>query len=300
MLQRILVALDGSPESEQILSEVERVATPHTAINLLHVLQREPQEIPNVGLMVEDVAKAYLQRVAERIPERQVRTLIRRGEPEEEIPKAARSVGADLIALTTHGRRGLSHLLMGSVAENVVRNSSVPVLLTRPGLARPRKPLERILVPIDGSNESKQVCETVRRLVARATVEVILLQVLEPMVVGDVIAGIDPIGISDTLPHPVSDLDTLARELEREGFKVRVIVVSGSAPRQILEQAKGLDADMIAMTTAGRKGLARILMGSVSVDVLRHADRAVLLHRIGPDAEAGMAAQELRAQSSTN
>src|SRR5437762_7005085 len=113
-MQRILVALDGSPESEQILGEVERVSTRHTPIDLLHVLPHPRQEVPNLGVDLEDVAEIYLEQAAGRIQDRTVRTFLWRGDPQEEIPKAARSLKADLIALTTHARSGLLQLLTGS------------------------------------------------------------------------------------------------------------------------------------------------------------------------------------------
>ena len=136
--RRILVALDGSAESEQILDEVARLAPADAHLDLLHVVPTYNHSIPGVGFNLEDLATIYLESVAERLQNRRVRTFVWRGAPEEELPKAARSLEADLLAMTTHARKGLSHLLMGSVAEAVVRNSPVPVLLTRPGLRAPR------------------------------------------------------------------------------------------------------------------------------------------------------------------
>ena len=284
-MQRILVALDGSPESEQILGEVERISTRHTAVDLLHVLPHPHQEVPNLGVDLEDVAETYLEQAAGRIPDRTVRTFLWRGDPQEEILKAARSLKSDLIALTTHARRGLSHLLMGSVAEAVVRNATVPVLLTRPGLARPRKPLERILVPIDATDQSHEVSGTVKDLVADSSAEVILLRVVVPIVVGDPVTGFTPIGVPEPLPDPTPSVEKFAHQLAEEGVKARAVVTFGAAADQILQQAKTLDVDLIAMATAGRKGLRRLMIGSVAEDVVRHTDRPVLLHRIATKAE---------------
>ncbi len=60
-----------------------------------------------------------------------VKTMVRRGDAAEEILKAARETNADVIAMTTHGRSGLGRLLFGSVAETVLRESQIPVLLLR-------------------------------------------------------------------------------------------------------------------------------------------------------------------------
>jgi nucleotide-binding universal stress UspA family protein len=295
-MRRILVALDGSPEGEQVLSEVERVGSGQDSIDLLHVLPKTEREVPNLGLTVEDVAEEYLQRVAERLSKHPVRTFIWRGEPQEEIPKAARSLNADLIAMTTHARRGLSHLLLGSVAEAVVRNASTPVLLTRPDLPRPHKPLERILVPIDGSAPSREVFGSVRSVAADTGAEVILLQVVVPILVADPVTGFTPIGIPQPLPDPAPRLEEFAKQLAQGGLKTRAVVATGDAAQQILDHARSLDADLIAMATAGRKGFSRFMIGSVAEKVVRRMDRPVLLHRIAPKTEAGSQVHELHAQ----
>lgn len=296
MIERILIALDGSPESERIFAEVDRVAGPDTKFDLLHVVEPSPREVPEVGLMVADVARLYLERAARRLPGRDVRIHLRSGEPEVEIPKAAQNLGPDLIALTTHARKGLSRLFMGSVAETIVRRTSRPVLLTRPNLSRPRRPLQRILVPIDGTPESKQVFNTVRQLARNAPIEIILLQVVVNLIVVDPLTGTGPISAIDLVPDPTPSLHALAARLEREGLQARAMVVFGGAADQILEQARLLDVDLIAMASATRKGLARAFRSSISFKVLRHADRAVLLHRVDPPAESGVEANALHVQ----
>ncbi len=295
-MRHILVALDGSPESEKILDEVDRVSARDDSIDLLHVLPNRSHEVANAGVDVEDVAEEYLARIASRIPDRRVRTYIWRGEPEEEIPKAARSLNSDLIAMMTHGRKGLAHLLMGSVAEAVVRNVSMPVLLTRPDFSRARRPLERILVPVDGTARSFEVMSSVRNLVADRGAEVILLQVVVPVIVTDPVTGFTPVGVPTPLPDPAPRLEDSARRLSRAGTPARAVVAYGGAADQILEHARALDVDLIAMATAGRKGLSRFMIGSVAEDVVRRMDRPVLLHRIATKAEAGIQAQEFHAQ----
>ena len=296
-MRRILVALDGSPESEQILSEVDRVGARNSAIDLLHVLSPDAHEVPNAGVDVEDVAADYLSRVASRLSDRQVRTFIWRGEPEQEIPKAARSLNADLIAMTTHARKGLSHLLLGSVAEAVVRESSTPVLLTRPGMApRPAKSLERILVPVDGTSRSREVLRSVRGIVADTGAEVILLQVVVPVIPVDPVTGFTPIGVPEPPPDPLPPLQAWAEQLGHDGIAARAVVTMGAAADRILEQAKSLNVDLIAMATAGHKGLARFMMGSVTEEVVRHMDRPVMLHHIAPMEEAESRVRELHAQ----
>jgi len=154
------------------------------------------------------------------------------------------------------------------------------VLLTRPGLARPRAGLKRILVAVDGSSPSREIAGVVRALVSDTGAEVVLLQVVVPVIVGDPVTGFTPIGVPEPLPDPAPALEEFAQEFIREGISTRALVVTGGASDRILEQARALDADLIAMATAGRKGLSRFMIGSVAEEVVRHMDRPVLLHRI--------------------
>jgi nucleotide-binding universal stress UspA family protein len=146
MYRRILVPLDGSGLAERALDHAERVAAPDATVTLLEVvapqihamdfadthsaerLAREPQEDLE---WPRESARAYLARVAARVvrPGLTVVTRAAQGHPVERIIEAARD--ADLVVMSTHGRVGLAHLLMGSVAERVVRHAPVPVLVVR-------------------------------------------------------------------------------------------------------------------------------------------------------------------------
>jgi nucleotide-binding universal stress UspA family protein len=285
-VKRILVALDGSAESEQILGEVSRIGSADTDVHLLHVLENPRHEVPNAGARVEDLAEEYLRQAAGRIPGRKVRTSLWRGEPEVEIPRAADALHADLIAMTTHARHGLSHLLMGSVAEAVVRNTFLPVLLTRPGLDQPAGPLHRILVAVDGTEKSRVACSTARELAVESGAEIVLLQVVVPLIIGDPVTGFTPIGVPDPAPDPEPVLEDLASRFRKDGLSARVLVSHGAAADRILEEARSVQADLIVLSTEGRRGLSRLVLGSVAENVIRHMDRAVLLQRTVPKTEA--------------
>lgn len=292
-MQQILVALDGSAESEQILDEVVRIAGRGVGIDLAHVVPAYNRPIPGAGINVDELASLYLENVAERLQDRKVRIFVLRGSPEEEIPKAALTLGADLLAMTTHGRRGLSHLLMGSVAEIVVRNSPVPVLMTRPGLQAPRRPIERILVPFDGTAASSEVFDTVQTLAAGRQVEILLLQVITPLVADSATLAFMP-----TPEDPALTLEDHVLQLRKGGLQVTPVVAHGDPATQILEQAGKLQVDLIAMSTSGRKGLSRLLLGSVAEQVVRKMDRPVVLHRVAPSSETLPRIQEHHAPGS--
>jgi nucleotide-binding universal stress UspA family protein len=142
MYERVLVPLDGSRLAEGILPFILQIASPlDLEVALVHVARPiAPQAIEGTRhFTVDDVAARlkeahdYLAPVAAQLRERGVRvtTHARHGEPVAEIVAAARETGSGLIAMTTHGRSGFARLLLGSVAEAVLRQAEMPVLMMR-------------------------------------------------------------------------------------------------------------------------------------------------------------------------
>lgn len=152
---KVMVPLDGSPLSEAVLPWVRQLmATGHTRAYLLRVLPGSegddrmdnsfiavphPLPTPDERAEAEGDARAYLHQVAAFVgDEWDVRALVREGAPAREIALAARECGVDLIAMSTHGRSGLGRLVLGSVADQVVRSSGLPVVLIHPDEAAMR------------------------------------------------------------------------------------------------------------------------------------------------------------------
>lgn len=142
MFKRVVVPLDGSKLAEGILPFMTQIAGPlDLEVVLVRVLEPIMPEVTEGSrrVVVEDVearmaeAHAYLRPIVETLAGRGVRAraAVRRGAPVPEIVAEAREAGADLIAMTTHGRGGLGRLLFGSVAEAVLRQAEIPVFLMR-------------------------------------------------------------------------------------------------------------------------------------------------------------------------
>ena len=142
MYERILVPLDGSALSEAILPFVERIAGPlDSQVILLTVVNLNVVAsvgrggiIPPVDLTNQEAAAlANLVPVKARLEAKglRVKTLVTVGEVADRICRAAAAEGVDLIAMSTHGRGGLGRLMFGSVAELVIRQAALPVLLIR-------------------------------------------------------------------------------------------------------------------------------------------------------------------------
>lgn len=137
MYKRVIVPLDGSPLAEGVLPFILEVAGPlDVEVVLLRVIEHDVRgayvHFDDIGAL-RGQAQTYLAPLAEELRARGVRveTAVRTGEPVDQILACTREAGADLIAMTTHGRSGLGRLLFGSVAEAVLRQADVPVFLMR-------------------------------------------------------------------------------------------------------------------------------------------------------------------------
>jgi len=159
MYTHILVPLDGSEVAEQVLPHVEALAERFgSRITLLRAiippalpLMETPMGLPVTPYTSEVYAEAaeaerqaasdYLRKVGDRLRERglQVEQQLPDGPPAGLIVERAGALGAGLIAMTTHGRGGLERLLLGSVAEEVLRKAPCPVLLVRARTETPQR-----------------------------------------------------------------------------------------------------------------------------------------------------------------
>jgi nucleotide-binding universal stress UspA family protein len=150
MYEKILVPLDGSDVAEAILPDIEKIATrmaPNTQveITLLQVISNltynvltddDRAQIPyneNDLQQIKGMAKSYLDKIADKMSNKgiNVKTVVTAGHAAEEVIKVAENTNADLIAMSTHGRSGLRRWALGSIADKVVHESNIPVLLVR-------------------------------------------------------------------------------------------------------------------------------------------------------------------------
>jgi len=142
MIKRIVVPVDFSETSLRALDYAVQLSRPLNArLTVVHVV--EPVYYPMAGDLdglglnlsavyteIERAARARMTQLAAKLKARRivVRTLLTHGTPHHVIVESAKKLKADLIIMSTHGRTGLSHALMGSVAERVVRLAGCPVL----------------------------------------------------------------------------------------------------------------------------------------------------------------------------
>ena len=136
MHDRILVPTDGSPSMEEVIAYAHELATVHGAeIRGLYVVDTGgyatlPVESSWNGVteILKEEGRLALEAIRELSDSVPVETTVERGEPSTEIVEYARDHNCDTIVMGTHGRGGIDRLLLGSVAERVVRSAPVPVV----------------------------------------------------------------------------------------------------------------------------------------------------------------------------
>jgi nucleotide-binding universal stress UspA family protein len=237
--------------------------------------------------------KDYLEAIAAQIKETSGITPVvetREGRVADVIRRHAGNVGADLIVMTTHGRTGLSRLWLGSVADAVVRQDSMPVLMVRPeerSIEMDEHPLySHVLIPLDGSTAAELALEDAVSLGGLAHARYTLARVVAPVLV-----PVHSYAMSGAAVRPDEDatsaemqaareyLEQQAARLGETGLRVQTTVRLGGHPAEtVLSVARDVQADLIAMCTH-RHGAARFIMGSVADKVLRGGDLPLLLMR---------------------
>jgi nucleotide-binding universal stress UspA family protein len=304
MYRSILVPLDGSVFAEHALPlalGIARRSGAKLVIARVHVAPFSP--IEDLGGLVDRAARdeeqAYLKQVVKRLTDPTAAPV---GSALLEIPVAdslceyAKSAGADLMVMTTHGRGPLARAWLGGVADELVRKAPIPILLTRPQEAKPvldQVPVfRRVLIPLDGSSFAEQAVDHALPFGSLSEAEYILVRVIEPMIRGGhmetaLTSSSEP-GIVRRLEllhdeekaNAGAYLEKMAQKVKSQGHRVETrVIVNEQAAVALLDTAKEVRADAIALCTHGRRGLSRLFLGSVADKILRGTSLPLLIHR---------------------
>jgi nucleotide-binding universal stress UspA family protein len=226
-----------------------------------------------------------------------VRAVVKTGPVEHEVLQAMRQDPVDAVVMGTHGRGLVGRAVLGGVTTKIVRLSPRPVLAVRWPGARIRTPwgkvlvgptpraggpsFARILVPLDGSPLAEGILAQVLALAGPFHASFILVQVIErpayPML--DV-SGVQTREAEEAIRY----LDRIRGTVEAAGFRALTEALFGDPATAILAHAAKVEADVIAMSTHGRSGLNRWLLGSVAEKVLSGSEAPVLLYRAWTEA----------------
>ena len=300
MFNRILIPLDGSPLAEQVLPYAKILSrATETSIVLLGVIEFAPAKLMTPGeeeLSLPELVeiqrkqiKMYLQELATALGQKGLSANheILEGHPAYCILDRAAQEPGTLIAMSTHGRSGMGRWALGSVTDKVLHATANPLLIVRSSdepTPESEIAIKSIIVPLDGSELAEQVLPHVVYLAKSLDLSITLLRVTPS--VGEYYRLMDlPMPENDNLPEQM-DAEALAY-LEDQGKKIRHKGVSrveerlahGSPAIAIPDLAKEIPNSLVAMTTHGRSGLGRWVLGSVADRVIRHSGGPVLVIR---------------------
>ena len=206
--------------------------------------------------------------------------------PAAGILEAQKEVGADLVVMSSHGRTGFAHLVLGSVAERVVREAVCPVLTIRQGDEEvTTSAFQNILVPVDIADRSATALICARQIAAQHGGTVYPLHVVpteDIYLQRDVYRLQEGEGTNLVLAEKVAK-ERLAEVSQTylEGVRYEPVVhVSSDPARTFLEMEKEVGADLLVMATHGFTGLFHLLLGSLTEKMMREAGCPVLaLHQ---------------------
>jgi nucleotide-binding universal stress UspA family protein len=284
MFSNILVPLDGTAQSNAALPLARTIAlATGGTITLLRVVKADDRTRPAE-------ASGELRRIAAELTTDgpPVKTVIC---DSDEIGYAVleqiQQDATDLVIMRTHGRVGIERAVLGSVTQEVLADSNIPIMLLRPG-GRRITHIKNLLVPVDGSPGGTLALGTAVQLSQTTGASLQLLEVSVPaltwLYAGDAYSGMsyyDPAWDEDALASARTYVDRVVKRLRTgqipaEGEARQAPVVA----QAIVQAADTSNADMIVMSTRALTGPARALLGSTADAVVRTAHCPVLLiHR---------------------
>jgi len=306
MFKRILVALDGSPEAEFAFSPLRKLLLrKDSEVVLFQALtQTTLTHVTDSGMSllgVDEGPSTYLEKMRLRLEKEGVRvtTMIESGPPANAILKAAKELEVSLIVMSTHGRSGFVRWMLGSVTEDVLRRSPVPVLVAHskpPELRFHTKTNRTILVPFDGTEESLAGAPLAVEMARFMDAGVAVLRVESGSPGGSDLGfvGLMMDGPASLEGQPQlldRDLVEAGNRFASQGLKTTLFRVRGDTASMIIQLAWMLPADAIVMASHGRQGVSRLMSGSVAEEVARKSEAPVLVHRIGSEPPIPAAAE---------
>lgn len=299
MYKRILVPLDGSATAEAVLPYAEAFAAGFkTKVELMSVIDMgamtthlSGDNVRHLDTLIaheEKKCASYLESVAKIFSRFPTECRIVRGTPAEAILDATSKDRDTLIAMATHGRSGAKRWLLGSVAEKVLRGATNPLFLVRAAAAQgsPQRIINSIVVPLDGSSLAERILPTVSNWARALDVEVTLIRAFE-FPASAYYSSEDELPDYDAFwqearKEAADYLKVKADALIGEGVRtVSTLTLEGPAAGEIISCAQTAPRAVIAMSTHGRSGFQRWMLGSVTEKVVRHGDDPVLVVRGG-------------------
>lgn len=296
MFKKILVPTDFSEYSQDALIYAASLAKTFGAtIECIHVIDltflsaNGPSGVYSSATDIEGTMKSLRARSQkeldffvrkEHVQGIDVKGHLREGIAADEIVKLADEIHADLVVIPTHGRSGLDKLVFGSTCERVIRTASIPVLVLKAGVRAAGKDLglKRILCPIDFSAFSESSLPLARGFAKQFGAALVLAHIVDnrfdyPEWTPDVTQN----NTAALLKAAKEHVERVAKGMPE--IKAEIHVSAGVPSRTLVDLTADGKADLVIMPTHGRKGIAHMLLGSVTERVARGSQCPVLIVR---------------------
>jgi nucleotide-binding universal stress UspA family protein len=294
----VLVPLDGSYLAEHAIPYGRALAGPKGKVTFLEAIP-EPEAIRGLmgNLIVdeEDAGKMYVDETMTRLSETagrwkpvagEVQLEVRHGASVEQILTFAREQGCAYIVMASHGKGALKRLAFGSVADEIARTSPIPVLMIHTGGEEPKiegVSIKRLILPLDGSELAKAAIPVAIDIGTRLKVPAVTVQAITPEVIATTYPGTESYYAADVYDELITQQENAAnaemaqeaKTLTKAGVDATPLVLIGSIGEAIESTTK--PGDLIIMTSHGRTGFKRFVLGSVAERLIRSGVAPVLL-----------------------
>ncbi len=282
LIERVLAATDGSEYGAKAVQTgaalSRRAGASFEVVTIVEVLMLPPVAMapPAEALEYDDAFTTEALRKAEAqardADQAEAPIHVYSGFPAPLISRVADERAADLIVLGAHPHPAVARFLVGNTAERVIRTARRPVLVA----IEPRaEPFRRILVAVDLSTQSRRVLRAAAAIAKADGAELRALYAREPL---------PPMLLESGLfveeSYPGLGPDDLAESIavaELRDIRVEPRVREGRAGDAVLEETAEWDADLVVIGSHGFGFFERLLLGSTSIHILRHSERATVI-----------------------
>jgi nucleotide-binding universal stress UspA family protein len=283
MYRNLLVPYDDSAFSRAALLEAAHWARRHQGtLTILHAVFFDTEEFgiaPELREQRWSKGREFCAAAQDRLkkdPGIEAQVLYREGDPPEEVLAAAEGTGVDLIVMGTHGRRGLSRLLMGSVTSHVIVRAAVDVLVVKRPCTTCKGEYSSILVPFDGSAQSRRSLERACTLAKQDAATVTILYVIPRY--EEMLDFMRTPQIEKSLRGEAKRILGEGRALALTlGVETPTSIAEGHGGDEIVKAVAAAGHDLVVMGTSGWRGVDKALLGSTAERVIRDAACPVLV-----------------------
>jgi len=191
-------------------------------------------------------------------------------------------VGADLLILGSHGHGAIKRLLLGSVADEVLRTATIPLFIVHPRDGQRTVRFQTGLVGIDFSDASRRATEFSLRMIERAPESKLLLLAatqLPVTFVGPDAPAMPLVEVSEVNDSAREGICALTRQLGGHGVAIEGLVCPGAPSEAILDTAEDRRVDFVAVGGVPKSSAARLFLGSTTMALIHHAVCPVLVTR---------------------